>query len=568
MKKVLFICGLILATMNINAQTWEIGYPNTSDVTATLDNNTITISGVGTMRNFSPNETPWFDYLSSITTIIINNGVTSIGNYAFRADGAHTATLAIGSSVTTIGDGAFAGHEFTEAISYATVPPTLGNSAFTTQATGMNPTPNWRLRVPTEALPAYLTSIWNVFFVITDMEGNVHGTTGNLTWSINNGTLTISGIGEMLDYSGGGSPFNFGPWGRHPNSFNAIVIENGVTTIGDNAFRNLGLVSVTIPNTITTIGYGSFENNSNLTSVTIPSTVTTIGSSAFAGTGLTSVVIPENITTIEDRTFANTRLTSVVVPEGVTTIGASAFSNNTNLTSVTIPSTVTTIGERVFENNTALTTIVNHATTPQPIQVEHNVFLNVNRNTSTLWVPESSVEVYRTREVWRDFVNIKAINGNGGGPGDTDDLITILRDSISALRDSIDRLNDTITSRDNRITTLLGNISDLQGLNTTLRDSINLLFQLLADCEGTGTSNAPFIPTNQIQIYPNPVSYELRIINHEWEQDNVVELFDINGRRVFTGRGYGDVFTIDMSSFHPGNYVLRIGHRVARVVRQ
>ncbi|MEE5993784.1 MAG: leucine-rich repeat protein, partial [Oscillospiraceae bacterium] len=91
-------------------------------------------------------------------------------------------------------------------------------------------------------------------------------------------------------------------------------------------------------------------------SITIPDSVTTIGSSAFSGcTSLTSVTIPDSVTTIGEFAFSEcTRLTSVTIPDSVTTIEAGAFSGCTSLTSVTIPDSVTTIGNDAFYGCTNL----------------------------------------------------------------------------------------------------------------------------------------------------------------------------------------------------------------------
>ena len=96
--------------------------------------------------------------------------------------------------------------------------------------------------------------------------------------------------------------------------------------------------------------YGSFESCSGLISVTIPNSVTTIGTFAFAYcSGLTSVTIPNSVTTIGDWAFYGcSGLTSITIPNSVTTIGDYAFLNCRGLTSVTIPNSVTTIGNNAF----------------------------------------------------------------------------------------------------------------------------------------------------------------------------------------------------------------------------
>jgi len=157
------------------------------------------------------------------------------------------------------------------------------------------------------------------------------GTTGPLTWNISGHILTISGNGAMLDYH---YP-SYAPWYQYNPLINAVVIEYGVTSIGDHAFNGCWLSSITIANSVTSIGSSAFSN-SHLASVIIPNSVITIGNSAF---------------------FACMSMTSVTIPNSVITIGNSAFSSCVSLTSITIPSSVTTIEENAFFNCESLTSI-------------------------------------------------------------------------------------------------------------------------------------------------------------------------------------------------------------------
>ena len=137
-------------------------------------------------------------------------------------------------------------------------------------------------------------------------------------------------------------------------------IPDDVTSIGYGAFRECrGLTSVDIPSSVTSIGNYAFEGCSGLTSINIPSSVTSIGYGVFKDcSGLTSVDIPSSVTCIDNSAFEGCRgLTSINIPSSVTSIGHYAFEHCSGLTSVNVPSSVTSIAYTAFRSCESVTSI-------------------------------------------------------------------------------------------------------------------------------------------------------------------------------------------------------------------
>ena len=316
-KCLLFFCCLLAAmcifTLAANAEIVDSGECGDNLIWALDDEGTLTISGTGTMRNYSIwTGAPWG---ITIQKAVLQSGVTSIGESAFSGCMGLT-SVTIPDSVTGIGDYAFF------------------------NCTGL----------PSMTIPNNVRSIG---------ESAFSGCTGLTSVTIPD---RVTSIGDCVFYNCTGLP--------------SVTIPNSVTSIGDYAFyRCTGLTSVTIPNSVTSIGDYAFYRCTGLTGVTIPDNVTSIGWYAFYGcTSLISVTIPNSITIIGERTFSEcTSMTNVIIPDSVTSIGEYAFLSCTGLTSVTIPGSVTSIGEGAFYECTGLTSV----TIPKSVtEIEESAFKN------------------------------------------------------------------------------------------------------------------------------------------------------------------------------------------------
>ena len=330
---------------------WDISQNEDGTVKAVLDEETgtLTIEGTGAMKNWnSSSSVPWKNVRESIQKVIIKEGVTSIGSYAFSGCSSLT-SINIPEGVTNIVVYAFKDCSSLTSINIPSSVTSIGGSAF-------------------EGCSS-LTSI------------NVNES--NKKYSSESGILFNKNKTEIIKY----------PIGKKETTY---TIPSSVTSIGSAAFADCSsLMSIEIPEGVTSIEYSAFFFCSSLTSIEIPSSVTSIGSEAFYYcSSLTSINIPEGVTNIGSRVFCGcSSLTSIEIPSSVTSIGDGAFSECSSLTSISvdennknyssengvlfnkektslicyptgkkdttykIPSRVTSIGDCAFEGCSSLTSI-------------------------------------------------------------------------------------------------------------------------------------------------------------------------------------------------------------------
>ena len=300
------------------------------NLTWTLDAaGTLTVSGTGAMKDFSYyRNTPWYQSRSSIKAVVIENGVTAIGDSAFSSCSS-LSSITIPASVTAIGDSAFDGCRSLTSITIPESVTTIGYRAFSGCSSLKD--------VSITDLAAWCSIAFG------NEEANPLYKAKNLYL---NGQKLVSvtvpeGVTEVKAYTFYGF-----------KDLIQVTLPEGVTTIGEYAFSDCSsLSSITLPESVTAIGRSAFADCSSLSSITIPEGVTTIGGSAFSYcSSLTSITIPEGVTSIGGSAFYGcSSLISITLPQGLTAIGDRAFQFCSCLNSITLPEGVTTIGEDAFD---------------------------------------------------------------------------------------------------------------------------------------------------------------------------------------------------------------------------
>ena len=448
---------------------WKVATGTTGNLNWQITGDgTLIISGTGKMPDYNTQfkyhfehggmnyytTAPWGQ--SFFNAVVVENGITSIGNNAFYYCRGFS-SVTIPNSVTSIGDGAFYYCKGLAEVTITNSVTSIGMGAF-----------YYCIGLTEVTIPSSVAFIGGAAFYYCTGLTDINVDAANKAYSSENGALFDKEKTTIIQCPAGKKgAFTI------PNSvttvlnsafvgcsaLTSVTIPYLVTSIGAEAFRDCsGLTEIIIPNSVTTIRYSTFSGCSGLTSIIIPNLVTTLEVGAFSNcTGLISVTIGSSVTIIDEQVFYNCsslmhfyvdvansvfssdngvlfdkektaliqypagRTGAYTIPSSVTSISGGAFSACRGLTSVTIPSSVTSIGLSIlrggsFDYCTGLTEIINHATIPQFIErtAGHTdyligAFANVNKTDITLRVPAASVAAYKVAAGWKDFGKIVAI---------------------------------------------------------------------------------------------------------------------------------------------------------------
>ena len=359
-----------------------------------------------------------------MSAISLPDGLESVGSYAFYNMSSLQKVL-LPSSVTSIGDYAFFYCQNLSSVeSHIAEPFDISESVFASSSTWDNTSSAYiyspslaKLYVPIGSKSKYAAAKgWNMFAAVEEGELK-EGFDGALKYSYSTGSTEATVIQD--------------------DSYKELteVIIPATATLGGKTYQ------------VKAVGNDAFKSCNKLTSLTLPNGLVSIGNNAFQNTRMSSMTLPSSLRTIGNSAFEYCyNLVSVVISEGVEKIGNRAFSNMSKLEKITLPSTLKEIGSRLLLYDSKLTTVVSN--NPKPFAVDDATFIyksQWNSETSqydytpspaTLYVPKGKVAVYQNTSGWNWFAaGIEEIKASGKGDANGDGFVDA--DDVKLIADYI-----------------------------------------------------------------------------------------------------------------------------------
>ena len=427
---------------------------------------TLTVSGQGDMPNYDwKHPAPWRDHNREMLMLVVEEGITGIGDNAFR-DAGSLISASLPKTLTRIG---FASFSFCSSLPMVTIPAGVTKIddwafqycyglAIVSLPAGLQEIGFgafiWCEKLSAVTIPAGVKKIGSAAFSACSNLQSITVADGNANYIVVDGVLFNKEKTTLVQYPAGRVATSYvipkevtsieHQAFNNSDNLTAVTLPAGVTSIGVWAFANCSkLTSITIPATVKTIGDGTFTTcqelaeikveaantaytsadgvlfdkakktlikypeGRNATAYAIPAGVTNIESEAFGGTKkLTSVTIPASVKKIGYNAFSASGLTSAVIPAGVDTISSGLFSWCEKLASVTLPASVKTIGYSAFYGCKSLKSLTVGMKTPSGLNENDDVFGQVPVANVTLTVPKGSKAAYAATPVWKEFKQI------------------------------------------------------------------------------------------------------------------------------------------------------------------